>query len=123
MVYFVFKTQQYTIITKDKLSCLWSAVPMMGSCVCKDKTATNVEVPSSPHHHSRLSVDALYPSEPDGSSSSSGYHGSTSMVPRTASKKTLVHALVLETLAVIRTLIDKYVLWLLYFLCANFIMN
>ena len=85
----------------------------MGSCLCKEKTV-NRNTASRPPGNSRM-VRRHLPVEVDqtdsvrsdpGSSSSSGYHGSQGMIMRPGSKKT-VRMLVLETLSVIRTLIDR----------------
>lgn len=82
----------------------------MGSCICKDKSTNTLEVSSSAQGHSHVS-DGVYPSDSvrsdAASSSSSGYHGSQGIISRSAPKKMLVRSLVLETLSVIRTLIDK----------------
>lgn len=79
----------------------------MGSCICKDKSSANAESSNSSQGRSRrMSEDGLHPTESvvDGaSSSSSGYHGSQALMGR----RSLVKNLVLETLSVIRTLIDK----------------
>ena len=83
----------------------------MGSCICKDKSNNALESSSGAHGHSGASVEGGYPTDSvrsdAASSSSSGYHGSQGLVGRSSSKKTVVKALVLETLSVIRTLIDK----------------
>ncbi|XP_052816971.1 RING finger and SPRY domain-containing protein 1-like [Mya arenaria] len=83
----------------------------MGSCVCKDKTSSGLEPAGamSNNHVSQASVDGgLYPVLMDGgSSSSSGYHGSLGLESRSTTKITTVRSLVLETLSVIRTLIDN----------------
>lgn len=83
----------------------------MGSCLCKEKTANRNTGSSSVSSHARrhVPVEADHTdsvrSDP-GSSTSSGYHGSQGMIMRVATKKT-VKMLVLETLSVIRTLIDR----------------
>ena len=85
----------------------------MGSCLCKEKTVNRTAGSNTGNSHARrhLSVEAdqtdSVRSDP-GSSTSSGYHGSQGMMVRSASKKT-VRMLVLETLSVIRTLIDRSV--------------
>lgn len=80
----------------------------MGSCVCKEKTSSTTVDGSSGFPHNVISVDGGYVTDryDVASSTSSGYHGSQVLVNRTTSKKT-VKALVLETLSVIRTLIDN----------------
>lgn len=93
----------------------------MGSCVCKEKTTARRDTPSQhrnytrPQNDARLGVAQTDSTRSDAeSSTSSGYHGSQVLMSRTASKKT-VRSLVLETLSVIRTLIDKYVLNIIFF--------
>ena len=89
-----------------------TALRRMGSCLCKEKTVnrnTSSRPGNSHHarHHLPAEVDHTDSVRSDpGSSSSSGYHGSQGMIMRPASKKT-VRMLVLETLSVIRTLIDR----------------
>lgn len=87
----------------------------MGSCVCKEKTSAQGETATHSGSHVRPTGDGRFGAlQTDSarsdaeSSTSSGYHGSQILMSRTASKKT-VRSLVLETLSVIRTLIDKYV--------------
>ena len=90
---------------------LRTALYRMGSCLCKEKTVNRTGGSSTGNSHTRghLSVEVdqtdSVRSDP-GSSTSSGYHGSQGLVMRSASKKT-VRMLVLETLSVIRTLIDR----------------
>jgi hypothetical protein len=88
-------------------------VHKMGSCVCKEKTTARGDTPTQGRNHSRPQNDTrlgvFHPSSAHSdaeSSTSSGYHGSQVLMSRTVSKKT-VRSLVLETLSVIRTLIDK----------------
>ncbi|KAL4235228.1 RING finger and SPRY domain-containing protein 1 [Mactra antiquata] len=87
---------------------------IMGSCVCKEKTTARSDTPSQTTRNNGRSATDGHLSGPQSetgrsdieSSTSSGYHGSQILVTRTASKKT-VRSLVLETLSVIRTLIDN----------------
>lgn len=85
----------------------------MGSCVCKEKTSAQSDTPSHhrnqnrPQNDSRLGVVQTDSARSDAeSSTSSGYHGSQILISRSVGKKT-VRSLVLETLSVIRTLIDN----------------
>lgn len=105
------------LLRSEKLSVIVrrfrTALRRMGSCLCKEKTV-NRNASSRPagnsraaRHHLPLEVDQTDSVRSDpGSSSSSGYHGSQGMIMRPGSKKT-VRMLVLETLSVIRTLIDS----------------
>ena len=105
------------LVLKRKLSLvlgtLGRALHRMGSCLCKEKTATQRSGNSTGNSHTTRGHLSVEPDQTDsvrsdpGSSTSSGYHGSQGLVIRTASKKT-VRMLVLETLSVIRTLIDRY---------------
>lgn len=93
-----------------RIRAVFHIVVNMGSCICKEKTIRRSHSSNSGRNRVRSSLDD-YDTGDDVrsdqlSSTSSGYHGSQGLVSRTASKKT-VKALVLETLSVIRTLIDN----------------
>lgn len=103
--------------TVKKCVCLtFRSLGIMGSCVCKEKTTARSDTPSqTTRSNGRHATDGhLGGTHTESgrsdveSSTSSGYHGSQILVTRTTSKKT-VRSLVLETLSVIRTLIDKCV--------------
>ena len=104
------------LLHSEKLSVLVkyfrTALRKMGSCLCKEKnvnrnTASRPAGNSHARRHLPAEVDQTDSVRSDpGSSSSSGYHGSQGMVIRAGTKKT-VKMLVLETLSVIRTLIDR----------------
>ena len=86
----------------------------MGSCLCKEKTSRRRDN-ASVRGRGRSSVDEFDQTDSvrsdHGSSTSSGYHGSQAIVSKSSSKRLArgIAGLVLETLSVIRTLIDKYV--------------
>lgn len=101
------RSRQFSVLIRK----FGTTLTRMGSCLCKEKTVNRTAGSNTGNSHARrhLSVEAdqtdSVRSDP-GSSTSSGYHGSQGMMVRSASKKT-VRMLVLETLSVIRTLIDS----------------
>ncbi|XP_045192494.2 RING finger and SPRY domain-containing protein 1-like [Mercenaria mercenaria] len=106
---YLYNNESFCHCVSHVIACIFK----MGSCVCKEKTSARGDAPTQSRNHNRpqnearIGVVQTDSARSDAeSSTSSGYHGSQILMSRSASKKT-VRSLVLETLSVIRTLIDN----------------